>query len=169
MDIELRDLSSQDKESFFKWLKDKEVTRYSLSAFQTMDDDSAISNWFDLLLLDKSSYNKAIIDTKKNMIIGYTGICKFDEINKSGEYFILIGDKSYHGKGVGTFVTREIIKIGFEQLNLNRIVLTVFEENEYAIKAYKNAGFKIEGILRQASYRDKKFHNKIIMSVLKEE
>lgn len=53
-----------------------------------------------------------------------------------GEYFIFIGDKSYHGKGVGTFVTREIVKNGFEELDLNRIMLTASEKNVGAIKAY---------------------------------
>ncbi|KIE46414.1 acetyltransferase family protein [Clostridium argentinense CDC 2741] len=87
----------------------------------------------------------------------------------SGEYFIFIGDKSYHGKGVGTFVTKEIVKYGFEDLGLNRIMLTAFEKNVGALKTYTKANFKTEGIMRQAFYRDGNFHDKIIMGILKEE
>ena len=48
-------------------------------------------------------------------------------------------------------------------------MLTVSEKNLGAIKAYKNANFKTEGIMRQAFYRDGNFHDKIIMSILKDE
>lgn len=37
------------------------------------------------------------------------------------------------------------------------------------MKAYKKAGFKEEGRLRQASYRDSKYHDKIVMSILRKE
>ena len=169
MNIKLRDLKSSDREHFFLWIKDKDVIRYSLSIFQKMESDNEISHWFDMLLLEKSSYNKAIVDKEKEKLIGYAGIAGISETNLSGEYFIFIGDKSYYGKGIGTFVTKEIVKNGFQDLGLNRIMLTVSEENIGAVKAYTNANFKTEGVMRQASYRDGKFHNKIIMSILREE
>ncbi|WP_291566097.1 MULTISPECIES: GNAT family N-acetyltransferase [unclassified Clostridium] len=169
MDIKLRDLQPSDKEYFFSWIKDKEVIRYSLSTFQKMKSNDEISNWFDKLLLDKSSCNQAIVDNSNEKLIGYAGIVQISEINLSGEYFIFIGDKSYHGKGVGTFVTKEIVKYGFEDLGLNRIMLTASEKNVGALKAYTKANFKTEGIMRQAFYRDGSFHDKIIMGILKEE
>ncbi|MEW8956748.1 GNAT family N-acetyltransferase [Clostridium sp.] len=169
MNIKLRDLKSSDREYFFLWIKDKEVIRYSLSIFQKMKSDNEISHWFDMLLLEKSSYNKAIVDKEKEKLIGYAGIAGISETNLSGEYFIFISDKSYYGKGIGTFVTKEIVKNGFQDLGLNRIMLTVSEENIGAVKAYTNANFKTEGVMKQAFYRDGKFHDKIIMSILREE
>ena len=169
MNIKLRDLQQIDKEYFYLWIKDNEVIRYSLSAFQKMNSDSKISDWFDTVLLDKFSYNKAIVDNTNQNLIGYTGISQISETNLSGEYFIFIGDKSYHGKGVGTLVTKEIVTNGFQQLGLNRIMLTVSEKNIGAIKAYTNANFKTEGIMKQAFYRNGEFHDKIVMAILKEE
>ncbi|WP_367302971.1 GNAT family N-acetyltransferase [Clostridium sp. DSM 17811] len=152
---------------FFQWIKDKEVIRYSLSIFQKMKSNIEISHWFDMLLLDKSSYNKAIVDKTNEKLIGYTGIAQISETNLSGEYFIFIGDKSYHGKGIGTFVTKEIVNKGFQELGLNRIMLTVSEKNIGAIKAYTKANFKIEGVMKQAFYREGKFHDKVIMAILR--
>ena len=40
-------------------------------------------------------------------------IAQINEINLSRECFIFIGDKIYHGKCVGTWVTKEIPKLGF--------------------------------------------------------
>jgi len=169
MDVKLRNLVQSDKEDFFLWIKDKDVIRYSLSIFQEMNSDSEISHWFDTLLLDKCSYNKAIIDNSKEKLIGYCGISHISEKNLSGEYFIFIGDKSYHGRGFGTFVTKEIVANGFQELGLNRIMLTVSEKNLGAIKAYTNANFQTEGIMKKAFYRDGEFHNKIIMAILRDE
>lgn len=89
-----------------------------------MKSDIEISNWFDNLLLDKKLYNKEIVDKKNGKLIGYAGIAGISNMNLSGEYFIFIGDKLYHGKFIGTFITREIVKIGFNYLDLNRIMLT---------------------------------------------
>jgi RimJ/RimL family protein N-acetyltransferase len=169
MNIEFRNLQPSDKEYFFSWIKDKDVIKYSLAKFQKMNCNDEISVWFDLLLADKSSYNKAIVDITTKKLIGYAGISKISETNLSGEYFIFMGDKSYYGNGIGTFTTKEIVKRGFQELGLNRIMLTVSEKNVGAIKAYKNADFKTEGIMRQAFYRDGNFHDKIIMSILKDE
>jgi RimJ/RimL family protein N-acetyltransferase len=169
MNIKLRNLEPKDKKYFFKWVRDKEVIRYSLSIFQNMKTDEDISTWFDSLLLDKSTYNQAIFDSSNGNLIGYAGICNLSKTNLSGEYFIFLGDKTYHGKGIGTFVTKEIVRHGFEKLELNRIMLTASEKNIGAIKAYTNANFKVEGIMRQAFYRDGKFYDKVIMGILKEE
>lgn len=137
MNIILRDLQTSDKEYFFSWIRDKDVTRYSLSIFQNMKSNDEISIWFDALLLDMSTYNKAIVDSRNGKLIGYAGIANLSKTNLSGEYFIFIGNKSYYGNGVGTFVTKEIVKIGFKELGLNRIMLTASEKNIGAIKAYK--------------------------------
>lgn len=169
MNIEFRNLQPSDKEFFFSWIKDKDVIKYSLAKFQNMNNNDDISVWFDLLLADKSSYSKAVVDNTNKKLIGYAGISQISDTNSCGEYFIFIGDKSYHGNGIGTFITKEIVKRGFQELGLNRIMLTACEKNVGAIKAYTNASFKTEGIMRQAFYRDGIFHDKIIMSILKDE
>lgn len=169
MNIKFRALNTLDKEHFYSWIKDESVIRYSLSIFQKLKTNKEISNWFDNLLLDKSTYNKAIVDSSNDTLIGYAGICKIDKTNLSGEYFIFIGDKNYHKKGVGTFVTKQIVKLGFEELGLNRIMLTVCDKNIGAVKAYTNANFKLEGNMRQGFYRDGIFSDKIIMGILREE
>jgi RimJ/RimL family protein N-acetyltransferase len=48
-------------------------------------------------------------------------------------------------------------------------MLTVSEQNKGGIKAYTKAGFKEEGRLRQANFRNGKYHDKIVMSILAEE
>jgi RimJ/RimL family protein N-acetyltransferase len=102
-------------------------------------------------------------------LIGYAGIANISQGNQAGEYFILVGDKRYWGQGIGTAVTRQVVTRGFQQLGLNRIMLTVSVPNEGGVRAYAKAGFQVEGRLRQACYRHHAFHDKLVMSVLRTE
>jgi len=164
--IILKTLKESNKSPFYLWLNDEEVIRYSLSLFQKLNKREEIDIWFSELLKDKSIKLGIYSD---NIFVGYAGICNISLANNSGEYFIFIGDKNYWSKGCGTTVSRQIIDIGFEKYNLNRIMLTVSEPNIAGIKAYEKAGFKYEGRQKQACMRDGKYHDKIIMAVLREE
>lgn len=82
---------------------------------------------------------------------------------------IVIGEKDCWGKGYGTEVTRLMVWHGFQNLNLNRIWLNVYDFNPRGIRAYEKAGFKKEGALRQAMYAEGKYHDTFVMGILREE
>jgi len=167
--IELKTLKEQDVQYFYSWINDDEVIKYSLSVFQKMEAKEEIDSWFKELLNNTENLQLGIYIKGANQLIGYAGISNISKFNKSGEYFIFIGDKTQWGRGISTEVTKQILEIGFNKLGLNRIMLTVSEPNIGGVKSYLKAGFKQEGILREASFRDGQFHNKIVMSVLKSE
>jgi RimJ/RimL family protein N-acetyltransferase len=52
---------------------------------------------------------------------------------------ILIGDKSYIGKGYGVALTKVLVKWVIQNFNSENI----YDFNKAAIRAYKNAGFVI--------------------------
>ena len=60
---------------------------------------------------------------------------------EKAEYHIFIGEKSYWGKGVAQKASIEIIRYGFEYLNLKKIVLEVHLQNNTAIHLYEKLGF----------------------------
>jgi RimJ/RimL family protein N-acetyltransferase len=167
--INLKPLTQENLIPFYTWLNDELAIKYSLSIFQKMSSKKDIEQWYSGLLADSKSYTVGVFLSETEKLIGYAGICGISTANRSGEYFIFIGDRDQWRKGLGTITTHEILKYGFDKLNLNRIVLTVSEPNKGAIRAYEKAGFKLEGRLRQACYRDDKFHDKIVMSILKSE
>ncbi|OWP61538.1 GNAT family N-acetyltransferase [Hymenobacter amundsenii] len=167
--IKLARMHPDEDACFYPWIADSEVIQYSLSAFQAMKTPAQIDDWFAATLRDEKSLNLGIYLQETDTLIGYAGISNLSATNRSGEYFILIGEKAYWGKGVGTAVTKQVLALGFTEHHLNRIMLTVSELNPSGIKAYTNAGFVVEGRLRAACCRDGLFHDKIVMSVLKEE
>jgi RimJ/RimL family protein N-acetyltransferase len=101
--------------------------------------------------------------------IGNTGLHKIESVNRVAEFGIFIGEKSYWHKGCGRDATLLMLKHGFEDLNLNRIFLYVFETNPRAIATYKAAGYVQEGTLREAVYKNGRYINMLLMSVLHSE
>lgn len=167
--IRLSPLQQEDGAHFHRWIADPEVIEFSMSVFQAMSTPQQVDAWFAATLRDAKSLNLGIYTTDTNELIGYAGLSGISATNQSGEYFILIGEKAFWGKGIGTAVTKEVVAIGFTKLGLNRIMLTVSEPNTGGLKAYAKAGFRVEGRMRQACLRRGSFHDKIMMSVLKSE
>ncbi len=100
------------------------------------------------------------------------GICDLRDINwidRTGEFGITIGEPEYWGQGYGTDATRTMLEIGFRWYNLHRIYLRVHADNQRAIRAYERAGFKHEGVLREATFVDGQYVNVVMMSILADE
>ncbi len=167
--VHYRQLEIADATLFYQWCKNEDVIRFSLSWFQNQRSIHDFENWLNDILISKNSFNIGICDRNSGKLIGYAGIVNISSINRSGEYFIFIGDMNYWGHGIGTEVSKSITSYGFNKLDLHRIFLTVSELNHRAVKVYENSGYKREGILRDAAFRDGDFHNKIVMSALSTE
>jgi RimJ/RimL family protein N-acetyltransferase len=167
--IKLAPLQPEQVMHFYTWLQDPEVIAYSLSAFQQLKTPQQIDQWFAATLQQANTLNLGIYLEETNALIGYAGHTGISVTNHAGEYFIFIGEKAQWWKGVGTAVTKQILQLAFTTHHLNRVMLTVSEGNTGGLRAYANAGFVVEGRLREAACRQGVFHDKIVMSVLKAE
>jgi RimJ/RimL family protein N-acetyltransferase len=167
--ISLRSLELSDLDALWHWFADREVVRYSLSLWLFPHSHHETQAWLERTIHDKHTLTLGIVERATDALIGFAGIASISLINRSGEYFILIGNKDCWSKGYGTEVTKLIVEYGFASLNLHRIALTVSDGNSGGLKAYQHAGFTREGVLRQACYRDGQYHDKIVMSILRPE
>jgi putative acetyltransferase len=63
----------------------------------------------------------------------------------------------WQGKGVGTLLMQAVIDLADRWLNLRRLELDVYTDNEPAVRLYKKFGFEIEGTSIDFAYRDGQF------------
>ncbi len=74
----------------------------------------------------------------------------------------------WQGKGVGTRLMEAGIDLADKWLNLMRLELEVYTDNEPALRLYKKFGFEIEGTLVKNTFRNGKFVDSYIMARLRD-
>ncbi len=103
-----------------------------------------------------------------NVLIGDVGLNKIDLHNKKAEIFYAINYK-YWNKGYATNVIKDILKIGFEDLKLNRIESIVQPKNIASKRVLEKTDFIKEGYLRQNSKYYNKLKDEEIYAILKKD
>ena len=75
--------------------------------------------------------------------------------------------EAWQGKGVGTALMQAGIDLSDKWINLMRLELEVFADNETAIRLYERFGFEHEGVMRQHAFRDGSYVDSIMMARLR--
>jgi RimJ/RimL family protein N-acetyltransferase len=88
-----------------------------------------------------------IIDAEIGQMLGTIELDVKDTVNKVGRVGrFLIGEENGRGKGIGRAALSEVLRIGFEELKLNKITLGVFDFNHRAMRCYESVGFAKENV-----------------------
>ena len=74
----------------------------------------------------------------------------------------------WQGRGAGTALMQAAVDLADKWLNLSRLELEVYIDNEAAIRLYKKFGFTIEGTLVRFAYRDGHYVDTYCMARLRE-
>ena len=103
-------------------------------------------------------------------MIGYASLINIHYINRSAEFGgLIIGDKRYHDGFAWIESYLFVYEYAFERLGLNRVYGVRLAEHKQT-KAIGMAMFsKTEGILRQAAYKNGRYHDMSIGSLLSSE
>ena len=168
----LRPLKKQDANFMLEWMHDKKCQK----GFK--------KNMLDMTLLDAENFcidnSKQISELSEGLSVHFAIVNEKDEylgtislknislIDKNAEYAVVIRP-SMQGKGIALNASKKILEKAFLEYRLNRVYLTVLEDNENAIKLYEKIGFKKEGLLRKHVFSDGQFKNWLLYGILKGE
>lgn len=160
----LRSIDIHDTENVLKWRNSEEVKKFFIYQKEIKYEDHA--KWLE----QKVATGKVIqfIIEYNGVPIGSVYLQDIDMVHNKAEYGIFIGDQSNCGRGVGTIAAKKCIEYGFDILKLHRIYLRVYEDNKRAISSYEKAGFKREALLIDDVYVNGKYHNIVLMGIVKD-
>ena len=96
-------------------------------------------------------------------------LSEIDRETRSANFRIGIFSSKARGKGIGSWMIHETRDFAFRELKLHRLYLDVFSFNPRAEHAYLKAGFKREGVLRDAIRDGESYADDILMSILEDE
>jgi len=168
--VRLRAVERTDLPRFVGWMNDPDI-RDGLLLYLPLSLAQE-ENWFVGMLKRPEEEQPLVIEIRSEdewEMVGNCGVHSIDWRCRMATLGIFIGEKENWNQGYGTEVMRLLIKHGFDTLNLNRLSLEVFENNIGAIRCYEKAGFVLEGRKRQAMYKDGRYLDILMMSVLREE
>ena len=165
--VNLRRLEERDLDKELQWLNDPEVARLTQGGYSLPITRAQVQEMFKEAIRGERLF--FAIESKDSNLIGDAALHPIDEKNRVGELLITIGEKEYWNKGYGTDAIRLVLKVAFEEVNLQKVELRVFEYNERAIRVYEKCGFKREGVRRRALFRDGRYYDQVLMGILREE
>ena len=162
--ISLKRITKQDLEILKKWRNDKEIWENN-TQFTLLNIKNQIK-WFSEIT--KKDTNRKMFLIKYNQkSIGVCGLIHFDKLEKSADIAIIIGEKNFQKKGIGKICLKKLLEIGFNKLKLHRIVAEVLEHNSNSMIFFKKMNFQNEGTLRENLWRNGKWNDTEIFSILK--
>ena len=145
MNVSLRKLAESDTANIVLWRNAEDVKRWLFSQDEVTEEMHL--RWFH----DKvepgfcAQYIINLEEEERRIDIGTTFIKRKDLTSELGEFGIFIGEPSAKGKHCALPATKNMLRIGFNELKLDRIFLEVFSDNIPAIKTYLHAGFRKTG------------------------
>jgi len=167
----LRPVKRSDISYFLKWFNDPEIVQYvglylpmtEMYEEKFIEELGTTRARSDVILVIEA------VEGDSTKPIGNCGLHQINPKDCNALFGIVIGEKDYWSKGYGLEAARLLIDYGFQQLNLHRISSYAFAFNERSIKLHKKLGFREEGRLRQATFKNGQYHDHVQFGILREE
>ena len=160
--------TTEDAERWTAWDNDLEVTislgdeAYTPTGLER--EASSLAG-----VVNQGAHCFAIVDQETCTAIGRCMLFDLDMVDRRAMLGIVIGEKSYWGRGFGQEAVRLLLDYGFNLLNLNNIMLGVFDFNRRAIECYRKVGFREIGRRRQGRIIAGQKYDVVFMDILAEE
>lgn len=162
--IQLSDVTDK----YVHWLNDKEVIRGLENPVIPYTKDR-LQQYILKMISTPDNYMFAIIDVRSNEHIGNVKLHNFNEHANHCEVGIMIGDKNFWNKGVGTEALSLVLWFAFDVLKVNKVWASVHQTNLASLNLFQKLGFIQEGILRKHTVTDHRWVDKIMLGIFEHE
>ena len=166
--VRLRAYREDDLKNMLAAINNGAVTRY-LQFMRPISQAQEREFLESAMRADDPSNVSFAIESSDSEYLGGVSLMHIDHRNRSAELGILIARPDDWGKGYGSEAALLMMRHGFEEKNLHRIHLRVYDYNERGQKSYVKLGFSEEGRQRQAHFRYGTWHDVVLMAILAEE
>ncbi len=167
--VRLRPIERDDLPRFVEWFGDPEVRRHL--ALYLPFSLAQEERWFENLQgqLERQESIVLAIETAEGVHIGNIGLHAINWKDRNAELGIAIGEKAYWDQGYGSDAIRTMLNLAFREMNLHRVYLRVDADNDRGIRCYEKTGFRREGAFRDTVFKDGKYYDQYMMSILQSE
>ena len=166
--VGIRAVENTDLDLLKKWRNNTEFRKN----FREVRELNSVNqeNWFNKTNNSPNDYMFTIVSLEDSKPIGACGLLYINWINRSADFSFYIGINDFYIDNIG--LAKEsaelLIKYGFDNLNLNKIWMELYEFDSKKINFFQDQfNFKIDGKLRENCYENGKYWDSFILSLLK--
>jgi RimJ/RimL family protein N-acetyltransferase len=164
--VRLVPLGPQHAEPFWHATVDPEIRRLTGTRREfTLD---SVRDWCADRATQPGRLDLAIEDRTTGDYLGELALIDIDHDSESAAFRIALSP-GLAGHGYGTEAARLLLGYAFDQVGLHRVQLEVYSFNTRAIRAYRKAGFILEGRLRDAHVWEGRRYDVLCMAALRSE
>ena len=165
--VYLRALEPEDYKVSILWRKDEEIwdmlggTKYFVS-------EAYEKKWVEDTIFGSKDVKLAVCLAENDKYIGNVYMTDINEVNRSCTSHVLIGDKDYWGQGYASEALQLAIDYMFNERNIHRIQALVLTSNVASMKMHEKCGYKKEGILHDAVFKNGRYQNQAVLALVRE-
>ncbi len=161
----LSPLCMDDAQLYVKWFNDEIISINMGIDTKVMTMKSGLE-W---LKKNQNEYSFGIVLKEGDELIGHICLSSVDLIHKNACLKVFVGEDDKRGHGYGKEAIKLMLEYGFDNLNLNNIMLKVYSFNVKAVKLYESLGFKKFGVRHKSYCFKDRFYDEIYLEILKSE
>lgn len=168
--VYFRAFEEEDAPSIYQWMNDDELKQLSVGLNKRVCREE-VEEWIKA----RNRHNPyqawfAICSIDTNEIVGYMSLTDIHYINSSAFFSgIIIGDPNYRDGQAYLESYLFMFEYAFERLNLNRVYGSAISNHKLSVTMAEVMFQKTEGVLRQAVFKNGKYHDEIVCAILKDE
>ena len=127
----------------------------------------SVEAWRKRLVMDNER-RLQLVAMHGGEVVGQLGLEHYLRVRQShvGSFGMGVAT-AWQGKGVGSRLLTAALDVADNWMNLHRVELTVYADNEAAHNLYRKFGFEVEGRLRDYALRDGVFVDTLSMARLR--
>lgn len=155
----------------FSWNNDPELNRLDSELPYQEESFGTFKERFEQLCNNPSSAHRdfEIHDVEAEKLIGVAYVAQISSHHHHAMVGVTIGERDYWGHGYGKESLRLLLRYCFQELDLHRVSAETFEYNTAWRDLIKGMGFAHEGTCREYLFRDEKYWDKELYSMLEQE
>jgi RimJ/RimL family protein N-acetyltransferase len=163
----LRAFEREDAERCYRWMNDPNIVRTLKSRYPIAFQNEI--EWLDRAMHASATERHFAIERKDDRShVGNASIHDIDWVSRTGGFGLFIGEPSAWNRGFGTDAIVTLVRFAFDEMNLHKLRINVFDYNDRAKHILETHGFVQEGRLAREFYREGTYHDIVILSIFRD-
>ena len=164
---QIRSYEINDQNALMKYANNDKISINLRDSFPYPYTEKEAQAWISAAINQNPELNFAIANSDE--LIGGIGLLLQPDVYRfSAEIGYWLAEP-FWGKGIASLTLLALSKYAFELYDLNRIFAGVFQGNGASMRVLEKSGFKLEGRLRNAVYKENRFKDQLMYSILRED